>query len=104
MPAGMPEPQKVRTSREVKSGERNLSFSKSLLKGNKGINVGAASTRSPKARDLSRLTMAAKPSHSPLVPAGSRYVSIYPMLLSTLGPLSLIRGRGRAGGARGEPV
>ncbi len=96
----------MRTSREVKSGERNLSFSKSFDQGSSGMSVGADSTSVPNAlsslhydgRQLTRaidgragriavqLTMAAKPSHSPRTPAGSRYVSMKPMLLSTIGP------------------
>jgi len=41
-------PQKVSTSRDVKSGDRNLSFSNSFDHGNKGIREGAFFTRSPK--------------------------------------------------------
>ena len=37
IPAGIPLPAKVRTSRLVKSGERNLSFSKSVPQGSLGI-------------------------------------------------------------------
>ncbi len=67
IPAGIPEPidivrnspytlqfiyipQKVRTSSDVKSGDRNSSFSNSLDQGNKGIRDGASRTSSPNAR------------------------------------------------------
>lgn len=42
MPAGIPEPAKDRTSRDVKSGAMNVSLSKSLLQGSLGIISGAA--------------------------------------------------------------
>ena len=45
MPAGTPDPAKERTSREVKSGRRNLSFSNSLGHGSLGRMSSAASTR-----------------------------------------------------------
>ena len=50
MPAGIPEPANERTSREVKSGDRNLSFSNSALHGSMGMNIGDFSTSSPNAR------------------------------------------------------
>ena len=46
-------PANDKTSKEVKSGERNLSFSKSLDHGNNGISSGADRTSSPKALVLS---------------------------------------------------
>jgi hypothetical protein len=55
IPAGIPDPAKVRTSREVKSGDRNLSFSKSSPHGSSGISEGAAETSSPKALVLSTI-------------------------------------------------
>jgi hypothetical protein len=61
IPAGIPEPAKERTSRLVKSGLRNLSFSKSVDHGSLGIMDSAASTKAPNARVRSRLTVAAKP-------------------------------------------
>ena len=45
MPAGTPDPAKERTSSEVKSGKRNLSFSNSLGHGSRGRMSSAASTR-----------------------------------------------------------
>ncbi len=50
IPAGMPLPAKERTSREVKSGPRNLSFSKSEPQGSLGIMLEAHSTSLPNAR------------------------------------------------------
>lgn len=61
IPAGIPEPAKEITSRLVKSGLRNLSFSKSEDQGSFGIIASAASTKAPKALVLSRFTVAAKP-------------------------------------------
>ncbi|PSN36109.1 hypothetical protein C0J52_17199 [Blattella germanica] len=72
MPAGMPLPEKVRTSSEVKSGRRNLSFSKLLGQGSSGRRTSAFSTRLANLADISLLTMATNPSNSPLIPAGSR--------------------------------
>lgn len=46
-------PAKDKTSSEVKSGERNLSFSNSLSQGRSGIKSGADRTNSPNARVLS---------------------------------------------------
>lgn len=57
MPAGMPEPAKVSTSRDVKSGERNWSFSKSAPHGSRGMKEGDFSTSSPKARVRSTDTL-----------------------------------------------
>jgi hypothetical protein len=42
-------PAKVSTSRDVKSGARKLSFSKSLAQGSRGIRSGDAFTRPEKA-------------------------------------------------------
>lgn len=61
IPAGMPEPANDRTSKLVKSGLKNLSFSNSLDHGSFGIMDSAASTRAPKARVRSKLTVAANP-------------------------------------------
>lgn len=61
MPAGIPEPANDNTSKLVKSGLKNLSFSKSLDHGSFGIMLSAASTRLPNALVRSRLTVAAKP-------------------------------------------
>jgi hypothetical protein len=61
MPAGIPEPEKEITSRLVKSGLRNLSFSNELSHGNLGIMLSAASTKAPNALVRSKLTVAAKP-------------------------------------------
>jgi hypothetical protein len=61
MPAGIPEPAKEITSKLVKSGLRNLSFSNELSHGNFGIMLLAASTRAPNALVRSKLTVAAKP-------------------------------------------
>jgi hypothetical protein len=64
IPAGMPEPANDKTSRLVKSGLKNFSFSKSLDQGSFGIILSALSTRAPNARVRSRLTVAAKPGES----------------------------------------
>jgi len=61
IPAGGPLPAKVKTSRLVKSGLKNVSFSKSLGQGNLGMKDAAPSTRAPNAFVRSRLTVAAKP-------------------------------------------
>jgi hypothetical protein len=61
MPAGIPEPAKEITSKLVKSGLRNLSFSNALDQGSLGIIDSAASTSDPKALVRSKLTVAAKP-------------------------------------------
>ena len=62
IPAGIPDPAKDRTSRLVKSGLKNLSFSKSFDQGSLGITDSAPSTNLPNARVRSRLTVAANPS------------------------------------------
>jgi hypothetical protein len=62
IPAGIPDPANDRTSRLVKSGLKNLSFSKSFDHGSLGIIDSALSTNLPKARVRSRLTVAANPS------------------------------------------
>ena len=64
MPAGSPEQPKDRTSKLVKSGLKNLSFSKSFDHGNFGIIDSAASTKAPNAFVRSRLTVATKPTHN----------------------------------------
>ena len=46
IPAGIPDPPKHNTSREVKSGRRNVSFSYSLGQGKRGNKVSAPSTSS----------------------------------------------------------
>lgn len=61
IPAGIPAPAKVKTSRLVKSGLKNLSFSNSVPQGNLGMRLSAALTRPPKARVRSAFTMAANP-------------------------------------------
>jgi hypothetical protein len=61
MPAGRPDDMKVRTSRLVKSGLKNLSFSKSAGQGSLGMRDSAAFTKAPNARVRSALTMATKP-------------------------------------------
>jgi len=57
VPAGIPELANDRTSRDVKSGGVNVSFSKSEDQGNLGIMDGAASTSFLKARVRSLLTL-----------------------------------------------
>jgi hypothetical protein len=64
MPAGSPEHPNDKISRLVKSGLKNLSFSKSLDHGNLGIMASAASTREPNAFVRSRLTVATKPTQN----------------------------------------
>lgn len=71
MPAGIPLPAKVSTSKEVKSGLRNLSFSKPLFHGSKLRKLSAFATNVENFTDISLLTAATKPSNSPLTPAGS---------------------------------
>ena len=61
IPAGIPEPAKDRTSRLVKSGLKNSSFSKSLVQGNLGIIDSATLTRPPNACVRSTFTQAANP-------------------------------------------
>ena len=48
-------------------------------------------TSSRNLADCSLFTIATKPSNSPLIPTGSRYVSIKPIYVSTVGPLFLIQ-------------
>lgn len=81
MPAGMPLPVNVRTSSDVKSGRRNLSFSNPLGQGSSVNSTSACCTRMANFADLSLFTTATKPSNSPRMPAGSRYVSMKPMYL-----------------------
>lgn len=81
MPAGMPLPAYVRTSSDVKSGRRNLSFSKPLGQGSSVNSISACCTRTANFADISLFTTATKPSNSPRIPAGSRYVSMKPMYL-----------------------
>lgn len=81
IPAGIPDPANVRTSRDVKSGFRNVSFSKVEGQGSFLSISGAESKRASNFFDISLLTIATKPSNSPLEPAGSLYVSMKPMYL-----------------------
>lgn len=78
IPAGMTLPEKVRTSNEVKSGRKKVSFSRSLPHGSNFMKPSAPSTNFPNFFDISLLTIETKPSNSPLCPLGSRYVSIKP--------------------------
>ena len=64
IPAYVVEPAKVRTSSEVKSGLRNLSFSKSLGHGSRGRMLSEASTRAWNFSDFFLFTIATKPSNS----------------------------------------
>ena len=61
MPAGMPEPAKARTSSEVKSGLRNLSFSYAEGQGRRARRCSEFSTRSPNFALISLFTTATKP-------------------------------------------
>lgn len=61
MPAGMPEPAKVRTSREVKSGVRNLSFSKAGGQGSSFSSCSALATSRSNLALMALFTMATKP-------------------------------------------
>lgn len=79
IPAGIPLPAKVSTSREVKSGRRYVSVSKVAGHGSRGRNISALETSVPNLADITRLTTATKLSNSPRIPAGSRYVSMKPM-------------------------
>ena len=81
IPAGMPLPAKVKTSNEVKSGFKYLSVSKVAGHGSIGKKCSALETKVPNFADIIRLTTATKPSNSPRIPAGSRYVSIKPIYL-----------------------
>lgn len=75
IPAGMPLPPNVSTSKDVKSGLRNLSFSNSLPHGNKFRKCSAFDTKFVNLPDISLFTAATKPSNSPLTPAGSLQVT-----------------------------
>lgn len=81
MPQGIPLPANVSTSKEVKSGLWNVSFSNSLGHGNFGNSSSARSTSTENFFDISLLTMATNPSNSPRLPCGSLYVSMKPMYL-----------------------
>lgn len=72
IPAGIPLPANVRTSSDVKSGRRNVSFSKALGHGRLVSSVSASATSVENFDDISLFTMATKPSNSPRIPAGSR--------------------------------
>lgn len=72
----MPLPANVRTSNEVKSGLRNLSFSNPLFQGNKLRNCSAFDTKFENLADISLFTAATKPSNSPLTPAGSLKINL----------------------------
>lgn len=81
IPAGIPLPENVSTSKLVKSGLKKVSFSRSLPQGNILMNRSAPSTKEPNFLDISLFTIATKPSNSPRCPLGSRYVSIKPWYL-----------------------
>lgn len=72
IPAGMPLPLKVSTSREVKSGFKYLSVSNVDGHGSSGKKFSAPATNVPNLADITLLTTATKPSNSPRIPAGSR--------------------------------
>lgn len=61
IPAGIPEPANVKTSREVKSGRRNLSFSNAAGQGRRGSRCSAWFTSSANLALISLLTTATKP-------------------------------------------
>ena len=61
MPAGIPDPPKVSTSKDVKSGLRNLSFSYDCGHGNLARRCSAFSTRAPNLALISLFTTATKP-------------------------------------------
>lgn len=61
IPAGIPEPANVRTSREVKSGRKNLSFSNAAGQGRRGSRCSAWFTSSANLALISLLTTATKP-------------------------------------------
>ena len=61
IPAGTPLEPKAITSREVKSGLRNLSFSKALGQGSKDKRVSADSTSRENLALMALLTTATKP-------------------------------------------
>lgn len=81
IPAGIPLPLKVNTSKEVKSGFRYLSVSNVEAHGSSGKKFSAPATNTPNLADMTLFTTATKPSNSPRMPAGSRYVSIKPIYL-----------------------
>lgn len=89
IPKGVPEDPKARIERQVKSGFKNLSFSKLSGQGIFFKNSGAYSTNLCVIALYSLLTKEANPSHSALTYLGSKYDSINPMLVSTIGPISL---------------
>ena len=72
IPAGMPLPLNVKTSKEVKSGFLNVSLSNVSGHGSSGKNFFALSTKDVNFCDIGRFTTETNPSNSPLVPAGSR--------------------------------
>lgn len=61
MPAGIPLPAKVRTSREVKSGLRKVSFSNSRGQGSSGSKTSAELTSLAKRSLIALFTTATKP-------------------------------------------
>ena len=71
MPIGISEEAYVRTSKFVKSGSMNLSFSKSFDQGSNGMILGASSINYPNRFVDCLFTSITMPSHSPLVPKGS---------------------------------
>lgn len=87
----MLDPAKLTTSKDVKSGFLNSSFSNSLGQGRYEINFSALETKSVSILDFFLSTIATKPSNSAFVFKGSKYTSINPRLVSTTGPLSYIQ-------------
>lgn len=61
IPAGMPDDAKLKTSRDVKSGRRNVSFSYSFGQGRRGRKDSAFSTKEPNFALISLLTIATNP-------------------------------------------
>lgn len=61
MPAGIPDDAKLSTSRDVKSGLRNVSFSYSLGHGRRGRKSSAFFTRFPNFALIALFTIATKP-------------------------------------------
>ena len=80
IPAGIPDPAKDKTSKLVKSGLRNLSFSNSVDQGSFGIIASAASTSDPKALVRSRFTMDANPASRLVFEERANYHKICPYL------------------------
>lgn len=72
IPAGIPLPENVSTSKDVKSGLRKVSFSNSLDQGRRVRNPIALSTRTWKTCDIGRFTTETKLSNSERMPVGSR--------------------------------